>query len=438
MSTIKIKILIPLLLLISACTISILLYMDRPENARKDSASKPITVEVELVKKQTVSIPVIAQGTVTPHTQTSLVAEVSGKIVTVAENFNAGGFFKAGELLIQIDDRDYRANLEGAKAAVASALSNLAQEKGSAEVARQDWLKFGGNIKRSQESTDLYLRKPQMAQAQARLESARADLQKAQDNLERTQIRAPYDSILRKKHSDIGQYVSPGHLIATTFAVDYAEVRLAIPQNKLGQLNLPDTINSNKDSNSEAADVDIFANIGGALYYWEAKLHRTEGTIDELSRVLFTVARVEDPYGFKVPVEMPLRIGTFVTAEITGKYIEDIIVLPRNVLRAGSYLWVVDKQRTLRNRQVETLKTQGSDIYITSGLKDGDLVCISIVGSVIAGTPVRIAGEIERLSKTSHSTKAAKFEQSPENESLNNDVQKAIETKTEEAKQKAA
>jgi len=384
------QIYLSLVFLLGASIITTILYSNRPETAKVDSAPKPVSVEVQLVEKETVRIPVAAQGTVMPHTQTSVVSEVSGKIITVAEFFNAGGVFKTGDLLLQIDDRDYRARLEQAKANVASAQSDLAQEKGKAEVARQDWLKFGGNkVKRSQDSTDLYLRKPQLAKAQAELDSALANLQKARDDLERTSIRASYDGIVREKLSDIGQYVTPGQPLATTFAIDYAEVRLAIPQNKLGHLDLPRP----GHSATEAAEVDLYATIGGSLYYWPAKLHRTEGIIDERSRVLFTVARIDDPYGFKTEVDMPLRIGTFVTAEISGKVIDDIVVLPRHVLRAGNFLWVVDENNTLRNRQVETLQSQGSDIYVVSGLKNGERVCLSIVGAVIPGTPVTIANQ---------------------------------------------
>lgn len=386
--TVKTKqIFLSFIFLLGASAISVLLFINRPETAKVDSTPKPISVEVAIVKKETVRIPVTAQGTVNPRTQTSLVSEVSGKIIKVAESFNAGGVFKLGELLLQIDDRNYRANFEQVKAEVASARSDLAQEKGRAEVARQDWLKFGGNkVRRSQESTDLYLRKPQLAKAQAELDSSLANLQKSQDDLDRTSIRAPYDGIIREKLSDVGQYVTPGEAVATIFAVDYAEVRLAIPQNKLSHLDLPKP----GEDQQEAAEIDLYATIGGSLYYWPAKLDRTEGTIDERSRVLFIVARIDDPYGFKSDIDMPLRIGTFVTAEIAGKELEDIIVLPRHVLRAGNHLWVVDENNTLRNRQVETLQSQGSDVYVVSGLKDGERVCLSIIGSAIPGTIVTV------------------------------------------------
>tara|TARA_B110000444_G_scaffold253009_2_gene283161 strand:- start:206 stop:1477 length:1272 start_codon:yes stop_codon:yes gene_type:complete len=373
--------------LLGASIITFLLYSNRPETVQIEVKLKPVAVDIQIVQKATVRISVSAQGTVQPSTQTKLVSEVSGKIIFVAESFNAGGVFKTGELLLQIDDRDYLARLEQMKARVASAKSNLAQEKGKAEVARQDWLKFGGNrIKRSQESTDLYLRKPQLAKSQAELDSSLANLQKARDDLDRTSIRAPYNGIVREKLSDIGQYVSTGQLLATTFAIDYAEVRLAIPQNKLGHLDLPRP----GARTTETAEVELYATIGGSLYNWPAQLNRTEGVIDERSRVLFTVARINDPYGFKNLVDMPLRIGTFVTAKIAGKLINDIVVLPRHVLRAGNFLWVVDENNTLRNRQVETLQSQDSNIYVTSGLKNGERVCISIVGSVMPGTLVTI------------------------------------------------
>ena len=381
------RVILPLAFLLGALVIAVLLFATRPENETVDIKKHTISVDVAVVNKQDVSIPVFAQGTVTPHIQTDLVSEVSGKIIEIAPHFSTGGFFKKDELLLKIDDRDYRASLERAKAKLATARSNLAQEQGHADVARKEWLQSGGNkVKRSQASTDLYLRKPQLEQAQAELDAAKADMQKAEDDLVRTSIRAPYDGIIRDKKADIGQFLSASSTIATIFSIDYAEVRLAIPQNKLTYLDLPSINYTPK----QPVKVDLYANVGGKQQHWPAVLHRTEETIDEKSRVLRVVARVNDPYGFQAGTDTPLRIGTFVSANITGKTLEDIIVLPHKLLRAGNYLWVVDENDILRNRQVETLQSDGKNVYISSGLEEGEQVSLSLVNRSIVGTRVTI------------------------------------------------
>jgi len=168
-----------------------------------------------------------------------------------------------------------------------------------------------------------------------------ADLNTARDNLERTIITAPYDALIRNKHADLGEYVAPGSTLADIFSVDYAEVRLAIPQSKLTYLDLPGV---GGYSGSESS-VDLYTDVSGDVNHWPAQLHRTEGVFDERSRVLFTVVRIEDPYALQESTThtLPLRIGTFVNANISGREIEDLITLPRHILRPGNLVWIVDK-----------------------------------------------------------------------------------------------
>jgi RND family efflux transporter MFP subunit len=314
--------------------------------------------------------------------------------MTVSPAFHAGGFVAAGDALVEIDDRDYRAQLLRARASVESAESVLAQEKGRAEVAYNEWKKLGKNTQRSQEATDLYLRKPQLEQAQAQLLAAEADLSKARDDLERTVIRAPYDSLIKEKRADLGQYVSPATPLAEIFAVDYAEVRLAIPQSKLSYLDLPGVRGFDT---SEAPLVDLYTDVSGEVTHWPARLYRTEGVFDERSRVLFTVARVDDPYALRSAGSKPLRIGTFVKANILGSEMHDLVVLPRHVLRAGNMLWVVDEELTLRNRKVQTLRTEGEEIYVSGGLQQGDLVSLTTISDAIPGMAVRINSRTSTL-----------------------------------------
>ncbi|MCZ6830062.1 MAG: efflux RND transporter periplasmic adaptor subunit [Gammaproteobacteria bacterium] len=388
------KALLPLLLICASLVATLALYATRPETATVAPPEKAVLVDVAEVVLQDLRIPIQAQGTVTPHRQTTLASEVSGRIVSVSRSFHAGGFIAAGDVLVEIDDRNYQANLLRAKAGVESAESALAQEIGRAEVAHNEWKKLPKNSQRSQAATDLYLRKPQLEQAQAQLLSAEADFSKAQDDLERTVIRAPYDSLIKEKRADLGQYVGPGTPLAAVFAVDYAEVRLAIPQSKLSYLDLPGVTGFDP---GEAPPVDLYTDVAGEVKHWVARLQRTEGVLDERSRVLFVVARVDDPYALTGGNSKPLRIGSFVKASILGSQLHDLVVLPRYVLRAGNMLWVVDEQLTLRNRKVQTLRTGGEEIYVTSGLQQGDLVSLTTISHAIPGISVRINSRTSTL-----------------------------------------
>jgi RND family efflux transporter MFP subunit len=365
--------------------ITLLLYMTRPPTQIAEPTYQPVSVDVAEVVKQTLRIEVQAQGTVSPMKETAILSEVNGRIIEASPGFTVGGFVSKDEVLLRIDPRDYETNLLRAKAALKSAESNLAQEKGRAMVAEQEWQKLPRGSQRSEDARNLYLRKPQLDQAESQMLAAQADLNTARDNLERTIIRAPYDALIRAKHSELGQFVAAGTPLADICSVEFAEIRLPIPQNKLEYLELPEM-----GAGALGSTIDLYTDVGGALKHWTAVLHRTEGVFDERSRVLYLVARIEDPYGVHNPGREPLRVGTFVNANIEGRELNGIVPLPRYVMRAGNYLWVVDDSGHLRNRKVTLLRTGGDTVYVSGGLDDGDRVSLTTLDGSFDSAEVRI------------------------------------------------
>ena len=398
------RVLAPVALVAASTVIAVLLILSRPEAEIEPARQIVPTVDVAEVVLQDLRIPVQAQGTVTPHRDTTLVAEVAGKIIDVSPSFNSGGFVPAGDTVVRIDDSDYQAAMLRARAEVESAEAILAQEKGRSQVAQREWEKLENRGQRSDEARDLYLRKPQLEEAEARLLSAQANLRKAEEDLKRTVIRAPYDALVQSKQSDLGKYVTPGTPVARIFSVDFAEVRLAIPQGKLGYLELPGVAGFAAD---DAPAVDLYTDVGGVVTHWTARLDRTEAALDERSRVLFAVARVDDPYSLNTGDAEPLRVGTFVKANILGREMKDLAVIPRYVVRAGNHVWVVDEQRTLRNREVTMLQTGRNEVYVTSGLQHGDLVALTLVEDALPGMKVEIGERRSTLSGADTPVEAA-------------------------------
>lgn len=376
-------------MLAGASAISALLYFTRPPAEISEPVYSAVTVDVTEVVKENLRIEVQAQGTVTPVQETTILAEVQGRIIEVAEAFHVGGFVSRDDILLRIDPRDYQTRLLHAKAALESAESILVQEKGRAQVAQREWEKLPKNSQRTEEAKNLYLRKPQLEEADANLLAAQAELNTARDNLERTIIRAPYDALIRQKQTDLGQFVGAGTPLADIFSVETAEVRLPIPQSKLDYLELPGL-----EGYENGSAIDLYTDVSGDIKHWSAHLHRTEGVFDERSRVLFTVARIDDPYGLRHPDRLPLRVGTFVNANIEGRVLNDVVVLPRYLLRAGGYVWVVDESMHLRNRKVTSLRTGGDQIYISAGLADGDLVSLTSLDVSFAGAKAEIISSI--------------------------------------------
>ncbi len=379
------KFILPSAILVGSLVVATWLYSQ--ENPPPTNEIEQPTMLVDVVRAQvgSVQIAVTAQGTAIPRTQTTMISEVAGLIIEVAPAFIAGGFFSKGDVLVRIDDRNYRAELKRAEAAVAAAKTTINREMGLAEFAREDWERAKKLLNSSKAASDLALRKPQLAEAYAQLEFAKADLEKRLGDLDRTVIRAPYDGLVREKLADLGQFVNAGSPVASTFSVDVAEIRLPLPDKELPFLYLDDS--TLKEGNGPK--VSFMALIGGVAQTWTGSIVRTEGVFDERSRVIYVVAQVVDPYNQKQKKwSYPLRFGTFVEASIEGQVLEDVIRLPRSVLRSD-LVWTVSASDTLQPVTVDVIRSDERSILISSGLSHGQLICTTLLDNPVPGTPVR-------------------------------------------------
>ena len=385
------KTIAPLLIVFAAIVVTVLLIVTRPQPEVSLPAVLPRLVEVLEVYPQRLTINVRAQGMVQPSRQTSLISELSGRVTEVDPDFKTGGFFRSGALLLRLDDRDYVAQRDQARALVAQAKSALAQEKGRVYVAKQEWSRRSGKASLSREAQQLALREPQLQESRAQLDSALASLRLAELDLERTEIRAPFDGLVAEQAVDLGQYINVGARIGRLLDLGAAEVRLAIPESKLPYIDFPDP---NRPLVSGAgARVTLSHRIDGQQLTWAARLSRSEGVLDERSRSLFVVARLADPYGIYREQQgafEALRFGMFVDALIEGREVENLIPLPRDVIRPGNRVWIVDEDSRLQQREVTLLRTDGTEVFVSSGLAAGDRVCMTSVEPVLPGTPVSI------------------------------------------------
>ena len=348
-----------------------------------------LLVDVVTAEVGAYNVIVSANGSAIPRTETTIVSEVAGLITEVSPAFVAGGIFDAGDVLVRIDDRNYQADVKRAQAQVAAAETNVTREAGLADYAREDWERARGLLNSDRDASDLALRKPQLTEAIANLEFAQADLTKRLGDLDRTVIRAPYDGLVRDKRADVGQFVAAGTPLATTFSVDVAEIRLPIPDRELPFLDLSD----DALARGEGPMVTLTADIGGTDHAWSGRIVRTEGVFDNRSRVLYVVAQVDDPYNQReARWPYPLRIGTFVEATIEGRYLANVIRLPRNVLAGDNRVWTVVAER-LQPVAVDVVRADENWVYIGGGIDAGQLVCLSILDNPLPGTPVRYAGQ---------------------------------------------
>ena len=380
------RFILPVVVLAACVAVGVTLLRTAPKAERRPPDQTVPSVEVVDVIQSDYTVVVASQGTVVPRTESTLIPEVNGQVIATSANFRTGGFFEAGEVLVEIDPRNYQNAVVVAKADLAQANANLDEEKARVAQALRDW----EVLQLSEEPNDLALRKPQLKSAQAAVAAAKARLEQANINLERTKIRAPYAGLVLEKQADVGQYVSPGNVLAKIYAIDFVEIRLPLSDNEVDFLDLPE---SYRDDTSQAVGktfptVELIATQGRNTHKWQGRIVRTEGAIDTQSRQIFVVAQVDDPYARHHGI--PLKVGQFVEAHIQGRVLQDVFVLPRSVLRRNGEVLVVGDDNVIKRRQVDVLWSDNNEVVIGDGLADGERASVTALPYAISGTAVQI------------------------------------------------
>ncbi|MCK5747598.1 MAG: efflux RND transporter periplasmic adaptor subunit, partial [Oricola sp.] len=306
-----------------------------------------------------------------------------------SDNFVNGGAFDKGDMLIKIEDADYRAAAAAAKARVAQAEQTLRLEEAESALAERDYKELNPEG----DASDLTLRIPQLAQARANFEAAQAEYAAAHLDLDRTTIRAPFPGRVRERIAGIGQYVSPGAQLGRIFSTDIAEVRLALTDNDIAKLGLPLAFSETEEE--PGPDVNLSATVAGKLHNWTGRIARTEGAIDAATRQVIAIAVVDDPYGEGADNGTPLAMGLFVDALISGKPYENAIVLPRSALYGRDTVYTISADNTLVQHKVEIVSTDRDTITLASGVAPGDRIVTSPLRGAEAGDVVSPVDPLE-------------------------------------------
>ena len=383
---------LPVLVIAIAMLIASMIYINKPVAKRRPSHPKTLTVETISLQPQQFPIIIHTQGTVEPRTTTTLIPRVSGEVIKVSPNFRPGGFFEAGETLLTIDPTDYRLDSKSAQAALAEAMFNYEEENAQARQAADNWKRLG----RTEEPSDLVLRKPQLERAKAAADSARAQLQRVKLNLQRTRIKAPYAGRILEQSVDRGQYVSPGNPLVKIFAIDYVEVRLPITEKQRGMINLPQPYRGESNTDYVGPEATIHANIGGSTYQWTGRVIRTEGSVDRATRQVFVIVQIDNPYQKHSDGRPPLEIGQFVKADIQGQILDNVFALPRSAVQGNNTIMVVDKESRLQRKTIDVLWETQDQLLVNSGLQAGEQLCVTYVPFAANNAKVNLASDIPK------------------------------------------
>ncbi len=369
------KLVLPLLVVICFAVAAAGLMMTSVE--LKPSMPEPIprVVKVIDVNPQTIRLTVDSQGTIAPRTESELVPEVSGRVIEVSPSLAAGGHFKKGDILLRIDPADYRSTLSRARSTVERREAEL--ELAQFEHARQKQLEDQKLASRSQfQQAARTLKVAQAAHAEAN-----TALKQAERDLWRTELKAPFDGRVRNERADVGQFIQRGASIGTLYASDVVEVRLPVADRQLAFLNIPFGYHGDMEA-QDAPLVTLNAEFAGKKLSWQGTIVRTEAEIDAQTRMVNVVAQI------RTNNDLQLTVGLFVAAEIQGREVDDVIVLPRAALRGNDRVLVVDDQDRLHHRNIIPLRLYEDKVIVQSGLIAGDRVCISQIQTVIDGMRV--------------------------------------------------
>lgn len=355
-----------------------------PQPEKNNEPPHPVAVQVAPAEARTMTISVTVQGEARPRVQSALAAQVSGRIVWVSPNYIEGGSFRAGETIARIDPADYQLAVVRARAQVAQAQEALDREEAESDLARQDWAELGQG-----EPSPLVLREPQLAQARAALDAARAQLRSAELDLARTNISAPFAGRVRQRRVTVGDYVAPGAPVADVFSTEIMEVRVPLTDADLATLGV--RLGDSGGANAPAAHLS--AVVAGERRTWEGRLTRVEATVDSATRLTYGIIEVRDPFGRAHAT--PLAPGIFVTAQIDGSRNEQLVAAPRSALKRNEYVYVVNADNTIDVRSVRPAHTTSDEVMFRVGLAGGERVVVSHLPSPRDGmsvTPIARAG----------------------------------------------
>ncbi len=376
------RVLMPIGILLGSIVISVVLIRNPTRVSESAPEIIPISVRVAEVQSESVQLFIESQGKAQAARQASLSSNVQGPVAWVSPSLEAGAYVKAGEPLLRLELADFetavtrsRASYEQASAEAAFATADLAR---ITELA----------AKRLASESELQNAERAATVASARLADAEATLKQSELDAERSILRAPFNAVVASRDVELGQFVNRAQSVAVLFDADSVDVRVPLAIRQLGYLDVPMGFRGEFDS-AQAPQVELTGSYGGKQYTWEGKLLRTEATIDPNSNTVQSIIRIEQPSADRGGESIPLPIGLFVEARIAGKLVEDIISLPRSVIRNNSQVLVVDAENKMYYRDVDIYRLEQDRVLISGGLLPGEKICTSPIQAVVDGMSVR-------------------------------------------------
>ena len=371
-----IKYLKPLLIIGISTIIASVLYILGQISPEPIQEQAPIDVNVQILTPIDYQIKIKSTGTTTPITQTVLTSEVGGEVIYRSKKFSEGSSVISGEILAKIDDTDLQLQYKNALLQLASAEVQFAVQQAEAEIAQEAWEQVGKGT-----AKDLTAKKPQLKQAKAALEVAKAQVQSAEKKLNKTEITAPYTGRIQNINIDLGSTIIPGQPVGSMYTSNEIEVTLSVKDSDLQFLDIP--MDGRKLNPNQKSIVIIKSIYRGEMQEWAGNLERVDGVIDPMTRMIKLIANFKN--NFIEETKPILPIGLFVEAEINGKQLEDIFMIPNTALTPNNELLVLNQNDALEIRKVKVITRMKNYILVKEGIKAGERVVVSKLSIITNG-----------------------------------------------------
>lgn len=382
-----VRTLAPLAVLAAGVAVAVVLVKTRPTPQRTDPEPIPTRVRVREVTVSDQPVRVSGMGSVVAAQQVELRSEVAGRVVGLHDELVPGGVVRAGETLVRVDVRDYRLALADAQAALQKAEFDLSLERGRQKIARREFeLLRSDRTDLTEDEYALALRKPHLRNVEAALDAARARVERARLDIARTSIPAPFNAVVQSESVDLGQLVNAQTPLATLVGTDAFWVQVSVPVSAL------DWVQPGAETEAEVR----LARGRAEPIVKRGRVERLLGDLDPKGRMARLVVRVEDPLDLAEPPHdrEPLLLGAYVEVTIRGRSAERVAIIPRTSLRDGDEVWLMDAEGRLEIRPVTTSFRGPDQVYVSSGLEEGDRVITSRIAAPVPGMALKLQSTV--------------------------------------------
>ena len=364
------------------------LVADRELPERSSPPSRGMLVEVATAEAGEREMSVAADGTVVPARRVIIQPEISGVLTEVSPSLVAGAFLTEGDRLVRIYGRDFSLAVDQADARVRQAEAALEIEQGRQRVATREWEIFEDEVGGA-ESTGLAVREPQVRSAEIAVELAETQLQLARLRASRTRVEAPFDAVVISENAELGQLVSPASSLATLVATGEVWIEVAVPLDSLDAIRIPGV-------NAETGSIGrVTHRVGTRTVEREGRVERLLGDLSPTGNMARLIVSVADPFDLERPIEerrLPLLLGSYVSVDLSGDQVRDVVEIPRTAVHDGHRLYVAI-DGTLSVREIIVAWRSDTSVFVSEGIVPGERYIVSPMPVAVEGMTIRVAGD---------------------------------------------